>query len=131
MLTLHLTKLTCIGNQCWCSNSLNLATGNELVASEDCNVPCAGNSAESCGGTNLIEVYEVASTAKTVVGSYTYSGCYDNLPTRILNAYYNENTSGMTLETCASICAGYNYFGVENGTLCVPANGFTQPRLAN
>jgi hypothetical protein len=47
-----------------------------------------------------------------VVGSYSYVGCVSDIPTRLLTASHTADDT-MTLESCASHCAGYQYFGTE------------------
>ncbi|KAM0323641.1 hypothetical protein ACHAQA_008576 [Verticillium albo-atrum] len=43
------------GNSCWCSTFVS----NDMAEKDtDCNIPCTGNAAETCGGKNLIFAYE-------------------------------------------------------------------------
>jgi hypothetical protein len=51
---------------------------------------------------------------KPTVGAYSFQGCYtDSETARALTAVQVINYQTMTLETCAGICAGYTYMGVE------------------
>jgi hypothetical protein len=51
---------------------------------------------------------------KPKVGAYSFQGCYtDSQTARALTAVQVINYQTMTLETCAGICAGYTYMGVE------------------
>ena len=53
------------------------------------------------------------------VGNFVYQGCWNdtqqNSNTRTLNALAYFNTTGMTVELCATQCAGYAWMGVEYG----------------
>jgi hypothetical protein len=54
------------------------------------------------------------------IGRYSYVGCYTDgtLPSRrALRAKATQN-SAMTIEFCASFCAGYYWFGTEIGNQC-------------
>jgi hypothetical protein len=56
---------------------------------------------------------------KETVGAYIFQGCWTEATNiRALSgaSYYDYNA--MTLEECASDCAGWNYFGVEYGGAC-------------
>ncbi len=44
------------GSQCYCGNTL----GGSAAPEADCNMACAGNSAEKCGGPVRMNVYAVA-----------------------------------------------------------------------
>jgi hypothetical protein len=51
---------------------------------------------------------------KPKVGAYSFRGCYtDSETARALTAVQVINYQTMTLETCAGICVGYTYMGVE------------------
>ena len=52
------------------------------------------------------------------VGNYSYVGCYTeatNMRALTGNAYYNN---ALTVEMCASVCAGFSWFGVEYSREC-------------
>ncbi|KAB5570742.1 putative WSC domain protein [Coniochaeta sp. 2T2.1] len=51
------------GGQCYCGNSL---TGSELIDESECDIPCEGESKETCGGGWALSVYSVDGTAKLV-----------------------------------------------------------------
>ena len=44
------------GSQCYCGNTLGGAAADEA----DCNMPCAADSTEKCGGPVRMSVYAVA-----------------------------------------------------------------------
>jgi len=51
------------------------------------------------------------------VGDYSYYGCFVETYQSLWRTLGTKYTSyeGMTLETCAKDCAGYTFFGTENG----------------
>jgi len=56
------------GRECFCGNQLE---GSQIVLPEQCNVPCAGNSAQICGAGDRLNVYEYGSLATTSSTSQT------------------------------------------------------------
>ncbi|WWC64110.1 uncharacterized protein I303_106717 [Kwoniella dejecticola CBS 10117] len=46
------------GTDCYCDNSLNFADGGGPTTASKCNMACAGNSAENCGGYYLMVIYK-------------------------------------------------------------------------
>jgi len=57
------------GNQCFCGDFLNPAAKSTQVADSDCNMPCAGNSSQTCGGSDRMNLYTVTCTG-TPLPSY-------------------------------------------------------------
>lgn len=53
------------------------------------------------------------SIKQSVANTWSYAGCYVDSATRVLASKAVTNT--MTLESCASMCAGSSYFGLEYG----------------
>ncbi|KAK2464992.1 hypothetical protein APHAL10511_003068 [Amanita phalloides] len=116
------------GSECYCGNQL--ANGAALAPAADCNMPCAGNSAEACGGPNRLSVYSsttslvalpVPVTQKTgLPGKWKYAGCLEEpsgahaLPYQLI---YATNNSAVA---CANQCAAFGYpvSGVEYGEEC-------------
>ena len=97
------------GDQCFCDTTLH--NGGSPVVAADCNMPCAGNSAEICGGSDYLSIYSPAMGWQSL-------GCYtDNVQTRTLT--HTEQITGggaaMTVEVCQGACsaAGYMLAGVE------------------
>jgi hypothetical protein len=107
---------------------------------------CKGNNSEYCGAGNYGQVYQlngikpsqssfsvastigspttnsiVSATVSTFpisLSGYTYLGCYNEThDRRALNRKQGGGSSN-TLNSCASFCLGYNYFGVEFGSEC-------------
>ncbi|KAH8801571.1 heme peroxidase [Xylogone sp. PMI_703] len=60
---------------------------------------------------------------KPTVGAYTYQGCYtEGDGVRALSGASFFDYDNMTLEKCATNCAGYTYFGVEYSGECYCGN---------
>jgi LysM repeat protein len=97
-------------SECYCDNSINGA-----VASSGCDMACAGNSNQICGGSNRITILTRPQSR--------YVGCYSDSATArtLVNRYSiaNEGTI-MTVDLCRNACrtAGYIYSGVEFGQQC-------------
>lgn len=109
-------------DECYCSQSISNYLGVG-APSTGCNMPCAGNSAEICGGSNAILV----STNPTPPSESGYSGVgcrSDGYPnTRSLNGP-NYWSSTMTPQVCLDYCfsVGQKYAGVEYGYQCFCAS---------
>ena len=88
-------------------------------ASSGCNMPCAGNSAETCGGNLRIDIYQSVESVSTK--SWHLLGCYtDNASARTLSYYQSNAPAGLTVEICQGLCLneGYSYAGVEYANEC-------------
>ena len=58
-------------DECYCANSY---APDSVLASSGCNMPCAGNSTETCGGPNRLTTYNYTlgiATTTTVASSTT------------------------------------------------------------
>src|SRR6266536_1989707 len=128
-------KLTTTG---YCGNAFS--AGSAVAPLADCSFPCAGNSAETCGAGNRLSVYKNTGTApassststppvttqpsgpgpqKTGLPSgWTYYGCQTEATNARALASKSTAYDTMTLESCASDCAGFTYFGSEYGREC-------------
>ena len=104
------------GHECFCGNTL---TNPPTAAPEtECSYKCEGALSQNCGAAPRINLYKRSATVPTVapvVPAYTSQGCYtDNILNRALKGAVNFDFSGsMTRDKCASICSGWEYFGVE------------------
>jgi hypothetical protein len=130
-------------NECYCGSSLGIIAAP--AADTDCKMICAGSKTEICGGSNRLSVYVLNSTAPVasltsssilsstsninpagvpIVGAYVYLDCQTDLVAdRTLTGRYTASSS-MTVESCASFCAGYTFFGVEYSQECYCGNTF-------
>ncbi|OCT50818.1 WSC domain-containing protein [Cladophialophora carrionii] len=123
-------------SQCLAGSVLNPAS--TPIASTKCSMKCAGNSAQTCGGSNAISLYNNTQYIKPYnpnpvnvpnqPGSqYGYVGCYTEGvgaralgPTDKTGSAATPASASLTVEACAAFCfaKGYNWMGVENGNLC-------------
>ncbi|KAK0520827.1 hypothetical protein OC834_006888 [Tilletia horrida] len=121
------------GNECWCGNGL--ALGSAKAPDADCSTLCAGNAAEVCGGPFRLTTYSTKTVATAsqpaTVGNWTFQGCFNDTNTaRALQGYANGQTSTNTLESCASICSAFTYFGTEYGSECYCGNTLANGAIA-
>jgi len=109
--------------ECYCGNS----APTEAAPASDCNMACSGDATEMCGAGMRLSVYGpvgtttppvVDPTNPAAVGNFVYDGCYtDSIALRVLSGD-TISSPDMTLASCAAICSGYAYFGVEYGIQC-------------
>ncbi|KAI4223684.1 MAG: hypothetical protein L6R36_005237 [Xanthoria steineri] len=59
------------GRECYCGNSLQ--AGSEKTLESQCNFPCPGNDAESCGAGNRLDVYHFGPATTTATTSVSVS----------------------------------------------------------
>lgn len=119
------------GRECYCGNSLHSSSTEAPV--EECNMVCGGDPTEFCGAGNRLELYSTTATrttsatptptgslaVKPTVGDYTFVGCQTEATgSRALSGKDVYADDAMTLELCATYCAGYTYFGTEYGREC-------------
>ncbi|KAJ3826706.1 hypothetical protein F5880DRAFT_1628591 [Lentinula raphanica] len=130
-------------DQCFCGD--RLVNGAVVADESTCNMGCAGNTTEACGGPNRLSVYTeldnvTALPVPTVqttnlTGDWTYAGCYtDNaagvrtLPWQLILTLNNSANA------CTSQCSafGYTAAGMEFSDQCfcgdisdIAANGGT------
>ena len=136
-------------NQCFCGNAINveslLARGS-TPAKTQCNMVCAGNPLEYCGGRRRLNIYkrtvgeltpnadtsrgpatDVQATVVNEVGDYISLGCYTE-PSKA-QALDSAMIAGddMTLEKCATFCSdsSYKYMAIEYGRECYCGNSIT------
>ncbi|KAI9826107.1 MAG: hypothetical protein M1832_000556 [Thelocarpon impressellum] len=128
------------GGECFCGNTYQ---NGGAPAASGCDMTCNGNSSEFCGGPSRLNAYRfggapptptstpidpTATTTPTAaptgpaivpsIGAYNFLGCYTEATgTRALSAKV-FNTPDMSLDKCAGLCAGYQYFGAEYGSEC-------------
>lgn len=114
----------------------NYIASSSTSGSTNCNMPCYGNNSQICGGSSAISMFQNmkyvdGSNKPTVLnGAWSYQGCYTDSSSRSLGAYSFSNSTGMSIEMCATTCAqkGFNWMGSEYAAECycgasAPANG--------
>ena len=111
-------------HECYCGDALQ--PGSVSAPSSDCSHPCDGDASEICGGDNRLNVYSFGKPPTTAAppapSSYVSDGCYTEATnSRALtgSVFYDDL---MTVEKCASVCDGYDLFGVEYGRECYCGN---------
>ena len=118
-------------SQCFCDSYVR--NGGVLSSADsNCAMTCSGNSAEICGGPDLLNIYSssppqlapVAVIKKTgLPETWTYQGCYsDNIGNRDFGPAGVEidSTTLNTAEYCLGQCysLGFNAGGTEYGSQC-------------
>ncbi|EJT99498.1 WSC-domain-containing protein, partial [Dacryopinax primogenitus] len=112
------------GNECYCGNSLSNGPS-------DCNVVCAGNSRETCGGSFRLNLYSqvISSTTTSTVptsSGWANLGCRVDSRARALTGP-SQDVSTNSVENCEQFCGsrGYVYAGVEYGSQCFCGNALS------
>jgi len=105
------------GRECWFGNTLDAGTTAE-GSYANCQMACSGDANHFCGAGDHLIMYaqndDYVLTQPETVGSYSWYGCMtDEIEDRALTGSY-VGDDDMTLETCATICSGYQYFGCES-----------------
>ncbi|KAF2732319.1 heme peroxidase [Polyplosphaeria fusca] len=111
------------GRECYCGNSLDATS--TIRGLSDCSMKCAGNAQQTCGAGNRISLYKNTKYTAPVspnIPGYSNLGCYtEGSAGRALTGGYTANDN-MNVNTCATYCSTYNYFGVEYGKECYCGN---------
>jgi len=148
-MTVELCQSTCKGlgyilagveyaDECYCGNSIVNGGAPAPDGNALCDMACAGNAAETCGGPNRLDLYSYgsggtaptstktstsASATATSSAGWNFRGCYtDSVAARSLS--HGEIPSGgaatMTIEACQSLCQGLGYTlaGLEYADEC-------------
>lgn len=115
------------GGECYCGTGLS--DGAVPTFESDCNVPCAGSSAEWCGGGGRLNLYGQSSEPPSIpipgglppVTHIAYQGCYtEATDSRALTGRTASSGTAMTVESCGSFClySGFLLFGMEYSSEC-------------
>jgi glucan endo-1,3-alpha-glucosidase len=123
---------TLAGSECWCANSIT----SGATSSTGCTMTCSGNSAQTCGGSWAINIYQVVSGSTTPTTTITTTtttttssssstptwsslGCYQDSSSRVLSSYSTTSSSN-TPTYCQSLCSskGYSFAGTEYSQEC-------------
>ncbi|KAK8153638.1 WSC domain-containing protein [Phyllosticta citrichinensis] len=115
------------GADCWCGNTIGYKAFN--TTDRGCTLACSGNSKEICGDANRLSLFSsgpmvqaITPSSPKTAGNFGLVGCYSDSPANRGLTGKSTSVSSMTVENCASFCAGYMYFGVEYGQECYCAN---------
>ena len=60
------------GAECFCGNKIGKS--GEVAPEEDCNMPCAGNEYELCGGPSRMNVFHDVTSQQVDTGPWTNAG---------------------------------------------------------
>jgi hypothetical protein len=115
-----------------CGNALQNGGAPAPDGNAQCNMHCAGNTGEICGGPNRLNLYSYSASSTTTSQSssptatgnplpgWTFLGCYtDSVNTRSLPNQVPVS-GGLTNEGCQNAClaAGYSIAGTEYAGEC-------------
>ncbi|KAJ7068678.1 WSC domain-containing protein [Mycena amicta] len=110
------------GNQCWCGHSLPVSP---LLSDIECQMACAGNTSQICGGPERLTVYMAVDgllcLAETQTPGFNLVAVYvDDTSTSRTLAGASFSDASMTVESCLAFCSngGFNLAGVEYGSEC-------------
>lgn len=106
--------------ECYCGNELN--DGSVSTSISECSFDCPGDSSEKCGAGNRLNVYTRPVSTPTLLTTYTSKGCISEPQNARALAAKTFNDAAMTVELCATGCAGYAYFGLEYFHECYCSN---------
>ncbi|KAG1865028.1 copper radical oxidase-like protein [Suillus subalutaceus] len=122
-------------DECYCGMTIENNSGPTPDAG--CDMTCAGNSSEYCGGSYQLSMYSytqaitvapvvnsaslstVSPVTSGLTGNWTYGGCYvDNVNGRVIGNEFDS--SNMIVESCIANCAGQNFTiaAIEYSTQC-------------
>ncbi|KAJ7057174.1 WSC domain-containing protein, partial [Mycena amicta] len=114
-------------DECYCSDAFQATAlgGGAAAPASDCNMPCAGESTQTCGAGNRLSIYSAnqttttTPTGPTLPTGWAYVSCMQDGNARLLNGYTFSNSS-MTVESCIGTCKarGFIYAGIENANEC-------------
>ncbi|KAF7930040.1 hypothetical protein BELL_0253g00090 [Botrytis elliptica] len=108
--------------ECFCGASV----GGPQTSESNCSFPCTGDNTESCGGNDILSVYQdttFPTVDSTTISDYTPMGCYSDLgPNGRTLAWKQDQIldADLTIEACLQACkeGGYAFAGVEYSQEC-------------
>ncbi|KAJ7632907.1 glycoside hydrolase superfamily [Roridomyces roridus] len=106
------------GNQCWCGNTLSNGLGVSASPS-DCNVPCAGNSKQMCGGSYRFSLFKkgavntptTTTTSTTTTSTTTTASSTTTTATATTTTATTTATTSTATGTFSTLPAGWTYVG--------------------
>ncbi|KAF8264818.1 WSC domain-containing protein [Lactarius quietus] len=116
------------GVDCYCGNVLT--SGAATAPASDCNTPCAGNSTETCGGSNSLNLYwnghpppPQPTIVQNVDNEWGVEACFnDSTTARTLSAQVSVQGGpyNNTVRNCLGACKAeyYLYAGLELAQQC-------------
>ncbi|KAJ7221484.1 WSC domain-containing protein [Mycena pura] len=111
------------GRECYCDSTIQIPGAKAPLT--DCNMACAGNPSELCGGSGRLTVFTSGDPSPVLVPTpspdWTLQGCLtDDILNRTLPMEVNVPV-GVTAESCTAACqsaGAFTFAGLENGHEC-------------
>lgn len=107
------------GRECYCGIVQNAKSVS--ASASDCDMPCEGDSAQTCGGGQRLSLYKTVGWSPPVneaINGYDYFGCYSELTSGRTLSDSSTSSDSMTAQKCATFCQGSAFFGLEVGNEC-------------
>jgi len=127
------------GQECYCGSALN--NGAVSISSSNCNSPCAGNSAQNCGGAWAINVYQftgststtaTATTTTTTTASTTTTSTSTPAASKVVVAHYMVgNTYSYSQSTWSSNIQAAMAGGIDGFALNVGIDSWQPQRVSD
>jgi hypothetical protein len=125
--------------ECFCDNTIQTPGGPAPDGDAQCNMPCAGDNTEMCGGSNRLNLFKYltgtessstsASTTPTATSAtpsstlvntatatatglppgFEYKGCYVDGPGYRIMGNQRPDSNDMTISSCSRACANLGY----------------------
>jgi hypothetical protein len=120
------------GSQCYCANTIASAS---TLGDTGCSMACSGNGAETCGGSDRINMFNntayIYPFSPKSANSYNYVGCFNEATTgRLLSGVSYSDSAAMTVESCTAFCKANvpsgGYAGVEYSSQCYCGAAYSQ-----
>jgi len=112
------------GSQCFCGNSYG-----KYGSANNCNMACAGNGSQICGGTWANSVFKTGRSHKNMgqkkIMNVMHMGCYKDNGNRDINGYHFSN-AGMSKQMCVNECSkrGFMYAATQYSSHCFCGNSY-------
>ncbi|KAH7081958.1 hypothetical protein BKA63DRAFT_530869 [Paraphoma chrysanthemicola] len=93
------------GSQCWCSGFVRNDMSENGTA--DCNIPCAGDTAKTCGGAKFVNVYEADFSAPQPTTSSSSKTASSTVSTKAVSSAVSSAVSpavSPAVSTVANLC---------------------------
>jgi hypothetical protein len=99
-----------------------------MLPISSCNVPCAGNSSQTCGSSTSLNLFNTTNAAVVKGKPAGWLGCYMDSGSARLLGDFSYTAATMTSAICKQACQskGYTYGGTSSGNQCWCGSTFTQ-----
>ncbi|KAL0938080.1 copper radical oxidase [Colletotrichum truncatum] len=87
--------------ECWCGNTIQNG-GVPTLPSDGCNMPCRGNTLETCGGSNRLNVYANYPLNLVIPSSSTSSSVSTTSATTLSSTTRSSSSSSSAISTTSS-----------------------------